>query len=75
MVGYYLMEQYNQGLDLQTSKEMFQFAICEALFMVSMGFSYFFSWQVYSDPNYSQHVAQKPEVIAVDLKEVFDITF
>lgn len=68
------MEQNNQGLDLRSSKEMFTFAICEASFMVSMGMSYFYSWQVYSDPGGQLKEGEVPEVVACDLKEVVTVT-
>lgn len=48
LFAYYMMETFNQGLNLQTSKEMFWFSIYETLFMVSMAGSYFYSWQTYS---------------------------
>lgn len=51
-VGYLLMERYNQGLELSSSKEMFQFSICETLFLVSMAMGFFYSWQTYNvDPS------------------------
>lgn len=48
LIGYFKMEVYHQGLDLQSSKEMFCFSAWETLFLVSMAMSYFYSWQTYS---------------------------
>lgn len=44
IIGYFMMERYNQGLDLKSSAEMFLFSICETVFMCSMAMSYFYSW-------------------------------
>ena len=41
--------------------------------MVSMALSYFYSWQVYSDPS-NPEVSEKDEVVACDLKEVAEQT-
>ena len=50
---------------------MFVFSGCETLFMLSMAMSYFYSWQVYSDPD-ANGVSENDEVMACDLKEVID---
>ena len=47
-VGYYWMSRYNQGLDLQSSKEMFTYCIFESIFQISMALGFFYSWQTYS---------------------------
>jgi len=44
LVGYALMEKFDQGLRIRTSKEMLMFTASETLFMVSMALSYFYSW-------------------------------
>lgn len=48
LIGYFKMESYHQGLDIQSSYEMFCFSAWETLFLVSMSMSYFYSWQTYS---------------------------
>ena len=60
--GYTMMEKYNQGLELQSSQEMFCFSACETLFLLSMAMSYFYSWQTYS--------FDETEVVAVDMRDV-----
>lgn len=62
-LGYYMMDQYQQGLHLQTSKEMFLFSVWESLFLISMALGFFFSWQTYS--------RVKDEVHEVTLQEVY----
>jgi hypothetical protein len=43
-IGYYCMSLYNQGLELESSKDMFIFSIAESMFLVSMALGYFYSW-------------------------------
>ena len=73
--GYFLMESYNQGLDLKSSAEMFMFSICETVFMCSMSMSFFYSWQTYSLEDgklmsSAEREKHKPEVIEVGFREV-----
>ena len=42
--GYYWMSRFNQGLDLNSSKEMFIYCIFETVFQVSMALGFFYSW-------------------------------
>jgi hypothetical protein len=62
-VGYAMMDQYQQGLYLQSSKEMFIFAVWETLFLTSMALGFFYSWQTYSK--------MEDEVEEVALREVW----
>lgn len=50
---------------------MFIFSACETLFMFSMAMSYFYSWQVYSDPE-ANGISEHDEVVACDFREVVD---
>ena len=75
VVGYFLMESYNQGLDLKSSAEMFMFSIFETIFMCSMSMSFFYSWQTYSiedskSLSSAEREKHKPEVIEVGFREV-----
>ena len=77
-----MMERYNQGLDLKSSKEMFLFSICETVFMSSMAMSYFYSWQTYSVSQDSvsrkslsgmssaEKDRHRPEVVEVSFRDV-----
>jgi len=64
------MEKFNQGLNLQTSQEMFLFSICETVFMVSMAMSNFYSWQTYSG-GYDPNSKEDQELIPVGFRQVF----
>ena len=44
VIGYLMMANYNQGLALQSSSEMFLFSVCETVFMVATGLNFFYSW-------------------------------
>jgi len=48
LVGYGLMESFDQGLNIHSSKEMFFYTASETLFLISMAMTYFYSWQTYS---------------------------
>lgn len=42
LVGYYYMTQRNQGLQMETSQDMFLYTASESLFMISMAMCYFY---------------------------------
>mmetsp|Transcript_8341 Transcript_8341/g.13953 ORF Transcript_8341/g.13953 Transcript_8341/m.13953 type:complete len:257 (+) Transcript_8341:321-1091(+) len=81
IAAYFMMESYHQGLKLESSKQMFQFSLCETTFMVSMAMSFFFSWQTYSlneplaylggDSLKVESKIQEFEVLPVSFAEVF----
>ena len=60
LVGYFLMEKCDQGLDLHSSHELFFYTASETLFMVSMAMSYFFSYQTYSVDGLSNETKPNP---------------
>lgn len=41
-IGYGFMAQFNQGLQMKTSQDMFLYTASETLFMVSMAMCYFY---------------------------------
>ena len=71
-IGYALMNAYNQGLQLETSKDMFLFTASECLFMVSMAFSYFYSYQTYAIDHFQEGAEKsaKDVVVGVEFREV-----
>jgi len=42
LIGYYYMMQRNQGLQMETSQDMFLYTASESLFMISMAMCYFY---------------------------------
>lgn len=44
LVGYFFMEKFDQGLNIETSEQMLFFTASETLFMISMAMSYFYSY-------------------------------
>lgn len=75
LIGYCLMEKFNQGLDLKTSQEMFFFTASETVFMVSMAMSYFFSYQTYAVDrhmlgNTRENLDKSKVVVGVEIREV-----
>lgn len=65
LVGYCIMQLYNQGLSLKTSQEMFFYTAGETLFMVSMAMSYFFSYQTFAIDGYKPGGEVRPSEAVV----------
>ena len=67
VAGYLMMARYNQGLNLQSSTEMFVFSVFETVFMVATALNFFYSWQTYAS---ASEPGSTPEVIEVPLRSV-----
>lgn len=76
IAGYLMMARMNQGLNLNSSSEMFIFSIYETVFMVATALNFFYSWQTYSEPASlaldDPHRGKQPEVLSVPLRDILD---
>lgn len=69
LVGYFYMCMFNQGLQMETSLDMFLYTASETIFMISMAMCYFYCFQTYAVEQSSINSANG-EVIPVEIGEV-----